>query len=165
MAEREGRAANPGQKLLIPAERLCARITRREWIGTASSLLTASCTKSERWDTKSVDDVDGVVELEVKDYPELATPGGMIAVRSGRVGKPVLVMRIEHDQFRVLSLRCPHLGCTVRWDNDVQLLVCPCHGSKFADDGAVLEGPAQQPLTTLRSALTGTWLRYKVEES
>jgi cytochrome b6-f complex iron-sulfur subunit len=74
-------------------------------------------------------------------------------------------MRIEHDQFRVLSLRCPHLGCTVRWDNDVQLLVCPCHGSKFADDGAVLEGPAQQPLTTLRSALTGTWLRYKVEES
>ncbi|MFO0982698.1 MAG: ubiquinol-cytochrome c reductase iron-sulfur subunit [Planctomycetota bacterium] len=42
----------------------------------------------------------------------------------------------------VLSGRCTHLGCSVRWDrrtNDG--FRCPCHGGVFDADGRVVKGP------------------------
>ncbi len=47
---------------------------------------------------------------------------------------------------RALSLRCTHLGCTVGLDRAAGQLVCPCHGSRFALDGAPISGPAGKPL-------------------
>ena len=45
-----------------------------------------------------------------------------------------------------LSARCTHLGCLVAF-NDAELAwECPCHGSRFAIDGTVIQGPANQPL-------------------
>src|SRR5574341_821733 len=40
---------------------------------------------------------------------------------------------------------CTHLGCTVKLESDANY-ECPCHGSRFAPDGAVLRGPASIPL-------------------
>src|SRR5574341_758600 len=40
---------------------------------------------------------------------------------------------------------CTHLGCTVKLESDAKY-ECPCHGSRFAPDGAVLRGPASIPL-------------------
>jgi cytochrome b6-f complex iron-sulfur subunit len=62
----------------------------------------------------------------------------------------------------VLSSRCTHLGCTVRWDNEEQLLRCPCHGSRFSDDGKVVKGPAERPLAQHESQAWGTMLRIRV---
>ena len=45
------------------------------------------------------------------------------------------------------SAQCTHRGCTVKQVSDG--FDCPCHGSKFAPDGHVLEGPATQPLPRL----------------
>jgi len=44
------------------------------------------------------------------------------------------------------SAACPHLGCLVHWNSFEQCWDCPCHGSQFAPDGAVLNGPAVKPL-------------------
>lgn len=50
--------------------------------------------------------------------------------------------------FQALSLVCQHLGCTVEAKSDG--FVCPCHGSRYALDGQVLNGPAQKGLKNLK---------------
>lgn len=55
------------------------------------------------------------------------------------------------DGFQALSLTCPHLGCTVEATSAG--FSCPCHGSRFGPDGAVLRGPAREPLRALRVEL------------
>jgi glycine/D-amino acid oxidase-like deaminating enzyme/nitrite reductase/ring-hydroxylating ferredoxin subunit len=45
-----------------------------------------------------------------------------------------------------VSLRCTHLGCLLRFNAAERSWDCPCHGSRFDVDGAVLEGPATRPL-------------------
>ena len=44
------------------------------------------------------------------------------------------------------SANCTHLGCLVHWNGFERCWDCPCHGSQFAPDGKVLNGPAVQPL-------------------
>jgi cytochrome b6-f complex iron-sulfur subunit len=50
--------------------------------------------------------------------------------------------------FVALSLVCPHLGCTVQPAEGGY--ACPCHGSRFNQDGSLHNGPANKPLKMLR---------------
>lgn len=38
--------------------------------------------------------------------------------------------------------RCPHLGCALKWNPAEHSWDCPCHGSRFAEDGTLLDNPA-----------------------
>ena len=42
--------------------------------------------------------------------------------------------------------RCPHLGCALKWNKQEHSWDCPCHGSRFTEDGALLDNPATGPL-------------------
>jgi Rieske Fe-S protein len=44
------------------------------------------------------------------------------------------------------SATCTHTGCIVHWNPFEKCWDCPCHGSHFAPEGQVLNGPALQPL-------------------
>jgi glycine/D-amino acid oxidase-like deaminating enzyme/nitrite reductase/ring-hydroxylating ferredoxin subunit len=71
-------------------------------------------------------------------------PGEARVVRDGlgRTG----VFRDDGGAVHAVSLRCTHLGCLLRWNGAERSWDCPCHGSRFDVDGAVLEGPAVHPL-------------------
>ncbi len=38
--------------------------------------------------------------------------------------------------------RCPHLGCALKWNAEEHSWDCGCHGSRFAKDGMLLNGPS-----------------------
>lgn len=38
--------------------------------------------------------------------------------------------------------RCPHLGCALKWNSAEHSWDCACHGSRFAENGIVLDNPA-----------------------
>ncbi len=71
--------------------------------------------------------------------------------RGGDVGReglspvPVAVTTKDGDTCRLVGL-CTHLGGTLHWNDSENSWDCPWHGSRFAADGAVLEGPATRPL-------------------
>lgn len=56
------------------------------------------------------------------------------------------VHRDEQGGLHAVSARCTHLGCIVGWNTGEGTWDCPCHGSRFDRDGAVIEGPAVRPL-------------------
>ena len=38
--------------------------------------------------------------------------------------------------------RCPHLGCALKWNPYEHTWDCPCHGSRFTEDGSLIDNPA-----------------------
>lgn len=44
--------------------------------------------------------------------------------------------------FTISKKRCPHLGCALKWNSAEHSWDCACHGSRFSDDGKVLDNPA-----------------------
>jgi len=40
--------------------------------------------------------------------------------------------------------RCPHLGCALKWNPQEHSWDCPCHGSRFDQDGKLLNDPSQK---------------------
>jgi Rieske Fe-S protein len=83
-------------------------------------------------DAKSIDDVN-------------PGEGKLVDIR----GKRVAVFRADNGDVKVLSSVCPHLGCTVHFNNAERTWDCPCHGSRFATDGHVINGPAMRGLAKL----------------
>ncbi len=61
----------------------------------------------------------------------------------------VYVTKAEDNQLKVISAICPHLGCSASWQNAQNEFVCPCHGGRFAADGAHVAGPPPRGLDAL----------------
>ncbi|WP_046726814.1 FAD-dependent oxidoreductase [Streptomyces humi] len=76
--------------------------------------------------------------------PEDIAPGDGAVVRVG--GHRCAVHRDEGGQLHAVSATCTHLGCLVAFNRAEQAWECPCHGSRFAPDGRILQGPAVRPL-------------------
>lgn len=38
--------------------------------------------------------------------------------------------------------RCPHLGCALKYNKAEHTWDCPCHGSRFTEDGQLIDNPA-----------------------
>ena len=91
----------------------------------------------------------------LKNFAEYVLPGEVSSVDRLGPGEGGLmtdglhklaVCRDLEGKLHQHSAVCTHLGCHVNWNATEQCWDCPCHGSQFAPDGAVLNGPALSPL-------------------
>jgi Rieske Fe-S protein len=57
-------------------------------------------------------------------------------------GEKVAGYRDDDGTLQAVSSTCTHLGCQVNFNAAERSWDCPCHGSRFAPDGGVLQGPA-----------------------
>jgi Rieske Fe-S protein len=58
---------------------------------------------------------------------------------------------IQHSatSYTAFDMHCTHLSCPYNWTPSTStegVFACPCHGSVFAKDGSVINGPAFVPL-------------------
>ena len=76
--------------------------------------------------------------------------GGIFGSDEGRVA----VCRMQDGALHAVSAVCTHLGFDVAWNRSEQTWDCPCHGSRFAADGTVINGPAVTALRQLPAPRT-----------
>jgi Rieske Fe-S protein len=77
-----------------------------------------------------------------------------IPVGSGVIVDDVVVTQPTAGDFKGFSSVCTHAGCNVAEVVDA-VIKCPCHGSEFGLDGAVVKGPATKPLATKAITVQG----------
>ena len=119
-----------------------------ELVGGTLAMAAAGCASVV---VTRVTPANGAVRLSVRDYPQLAVPGGHLKLQPEGMATPVYVLAMEDDRFVALSPICTHLGCTVAIEGS--RLVCPCHGSTYDRAGRVLRGPAQRSLEQFPASL------------
>jgi glycine/D-amino acid oxidase-like deaminating enzyme/nitrite reductase/ring-hydroxylating ferredoxin subunit len=78
------------------------------------------------------------------DSEEKIAPGQGAILRRGLT--KVAASRDAAGKLTECSAVCTHLGCIVEWNSNEKTWDCPCHGSRFAPDGHVVNGPARDAL-------------------
>ena len=96
------------------------------------------------------------VRYDVSQTSALSVVGGATKqVFDGQNGNfPVLIIRMDDDEFLVLSSICTHEACEVNLPGDGDPNIwCACHGSVFnRTSGDVMQGPASAPLQRFESS-------------
>lgn len=128
-------AAHLTEAALPPWARLYDPVRLRPSEGPALLRLQSAVARRFVGDRLRPSFVDSVAEIS-------PGTGAIVRVR----GRRCAVHRTVEGELRALSARCTHLGCLVRFNDAEAAWECPCHGSRFATDGSVLQGPATRPL-------------------
>jgi nitrite reductase/ring-hydroxylating ferredoxin subunit len=125
---------NPWEEVYEPTRKSLSAAAVREWIAENANVVR-----------QYIELVPGV--HNTADSPdEIARGSGAIIQRGGR---KVAVHRTDEGALIERSAFCTHLGCVVHWNSLERSWDCPCHGSRFAPTGEVLNGPAVTPLSQL----------------
>lgn len=83
------------------------------------------------------------VHLKVEDLR--TDQGSVVKYRGKRAGAYKDSTGVVH----LVDTTCSHMGCELNWNEAERSWDCPCHGSRFNYQGAVIEGPATEDLTRL----------------
>lgn len=82
----------------------------------------------------------------LRDYVlEKENPFAPVFSPSRRMLKPQLaanMMEAAADLMSFSAKRCPHMGCALKWNSAEHSWDCPCHGSRFSEEGTLLDDPA-----------------------
>jgi Rieske Fe-S protein len=97
------------------------------------------------------------VSLDLLEFRELLEDGGGIQLDVEDFVGPIVVVRLNFEEFAALSPICTHLGCTVKKERS--FFRCPCHGSTYTLNGEVVRGPAKQRLSFFQTERIGDQLR------
>lgn len=86
---------------------------------------------------------DRLLGLRARSLDELEDGEGGIVEHDG---EQLAVVKQDGRIATAVSAVCTHMGCIVGWNAVDRTWDCPCHGSRFDQDGRVLSGPAVAPL-------------------
>lgn len=98
----------------------------------------------------------------VVDLVDLETDGQLFLQAPG-MQRPVYLRRLAGGDVVALLAACTHAGCQPEPMAD--RLACPCHGSEFSWEGAVLQGPAERPLVRYPVIVQGERVIIALERS
>lgn len=86
---------------------------------------------------------DRLRKAECKSLDDVPRGAGRILELDGA---KVAAYHSQEGEVHCVSAVCPHMGCLVHWNKAEETWDCPCHGSRFGTDGALIAGPAETPL-------------------
>lgn len=95
------------------------------------------------------------VSVQIADYPLLADIGGYAYISLPESLLQATILHLPDDCFATVWRICTHGACETEWVPDDAVLECPCHGSRFDTEGAILVGPATVPLRTFQTVRRG----------
>lgn len=127
-------------------------LDRRAFLELLGAALAATATGCAAVMVTRITPTAGALRLPIRNYPQLARPGGYLKVQPDGGTTPIYVLAMEESGYVALSPICTHLGCTVNIEG--ARLVCPCHGSTYDRAGRVLRGPAERSLTQFPTSVT-----------
>ena len=78
--------------------------------------------------------------LTKKETGKLSIPNEDEAISFKIESHPYGLYRLNNILY-IVDILCPHLGCTLRWNQEEKSWDCPCHGSRFTMDGEIIKGP------------------------
>lgn len=99
-----------------------------------------------------------VLHQPVRTLDDLAPGHGGIVRHDG---KKVGAYKDEEGRVFLVSTRCPHLGCELRWNPEEKTWDCPCHGSRFDYRGRLLDTPARRGTVNRRAAISNGIVKNK----
>ena len=78
-------------------------------------------------------------------------------MRAFDVGGTKIAVANVGGAFHAFNDTCTHMACSLaEGDLEETTVICPCHGAEFdITSGAVLQGPAREPLTTYDTRVEG----------
>ena len=79
------------------------------------------------------------------------TPYATLYSPSRSILHPQLAINAFESLTNLLSFskkRCPHMGCALKWNPAEHTWDCPCHGSRFEEDGTLIDNPATGDLNS-----------------
>jgi cytochrome b6-f complex iron-sulfur subunit len=126
------------------------KLSRRDFLKLTTSMIFTAC---------GILGLDAILRfLSTSTQPSIKTDFDLgpadqypIGSRTNLPNIPAFLLH-ETNGFLAISLVCTHLGCTVESKPDG--FTCPCHGSKYDENGKVTRGPAMKPLSILRTEIS-----------
>lgn len=74
---------------------------------------------------------------------------------------PILVIKINDSEYSSLLMLCTHKGCQLNKSGPI--LICPCHGAEFSNQGVVLSGPAEENLLKYNTSIIDDNILIKIK--
>lgn len=104
--------------------------------------------------TPGVTTSGSTIVIDLAAQTSLTNSGGFLLIPEART----FVIHIGNsDDFRAFTSVCTHEGCDV--DNfSGSRIRCPCHGSQYDSNGAVVIGPAPRALRRFAASRSGNTL-------
>jgi cytochrome b6-f complex iron-sulfur subunit len=94
---------------------------------------------------------DSNLIIDLGRHPKLKEVGGSETFQADK--RRIIVLHPDEKNYKAFENKCTHLGGQVSYRHKDGFMQCALHGSRFDIEGRVVKGPAEKPLTELRTSL------------